>query len=140
MKPLAIWTIVISVLMILSFTISGLFFFNSGMFDFNKGMVTEDNAFILMVQLDTFQNDKFGLNSNNIESIARDDGHCEVDSDCTWFSSHCGDCYLVPINKQFETKYTKQVSAACKGYKGSICDIVLPDVKCKENRCKIIYE
>ena len=139
MKPLVIWSTIIFVLMICSFIVSGLFFFNSGIFDYATGEFTEDRAMTLLVQLDDFQEFKFGTNGNIIESIIKDEGeqYCTNRSDCTWISTICGGCNQIPINKKFLNSYEEPIKNACKDSSRS-CDMIIYDVDCDNNRCKLI--
>lgn len=61
--------IFLSILMIISFALSTLFFFNSGVFDFNYGYVTGENAKGLNLELGNFFSSKFGGESCNLTHI-----------------------------------------------------------------------
>jgi len=61
-EKMKIKIIVLFIIMIASFTLASLFFFNSGFFDMDKGYVTPENVAALELDLNNNFNSLFGTN------------------------------------------------------------------------------
>ncbi len=83
-----------------------------------------------------------GIEVSSREGVAIPDSmkNCQVDNDCMWVFTQCGDCGgVASINKQHESKYRQQFANKCRLYKGPQCDTVFNgNVKCLAGQCAAV--
>ena len=91
--------IFLSTLMIVSFALSAMFFFNSGVFDFNYGYVTGENARSLNLDLSNFFSEKFGGENCELDQINQTLVFDKKSFDNIKISSISTDVKLIPTDE-----------------------------------------
>ncbi|MCU0661656.1 MAG: hypothetical protein MUC50_04940 [Myxococcota bacterium] len=76
--------------------------------------------------------------NDDIITVDPRDQRCSVSDDCVMTMVKCSCDCGVPINKEYDSKYFKEVEEMCKDYEGPMCSMDCDTtIECKDNVCSV---